>query len=962
MEMQHGRQKGFAHILLFLILLAGLVVGVVLVNKTQIFKSRASGDSAGIITPKKLKPEFTLMVNNEGQVAVKVGDSKFPLTSYFSYPGATKTSAGGWNSFPKMDGSQQNWTVTTTEVQPGKKYSIKGENSLYSITRTVERLDNKIKLSDVMANKSSSDIPLMNKNYINFTAGVKFDNIYLSGIKLSNSNCQPSERNSCSLQFIDLLAPQKTYSNSYLVNRIDLDNSVINGNRTIFYTDGTNGLGLFPEDNVSRVHSEIWVEEPKAEGGLLDKQFMLKPSDTYTKTWYAYPTASADYFDFLNPVRQDLGVNFTITGSTLTGNLYSDRSEVKTKSEAGNRGVATMSNAIFARENGLYIDYLHDNLAAFFKKTGTVYPLINMPKEEKVDERKDANGVAFGYPQAWGSAFAKNSGAGESARLQVILNKIHQDAPDVKAIMYFNRWLTGEEHEENNCKNRDIYPDSRVLNSRRNQYGQAGYYSNSPKNEEQKEITFVICHFYGKIGNSYHQANMDVIEKAINVGFDGIFFDEFDGKSIVDTYNEQDGVSADIDPKSFTILSKKANLTLLTLPAQLALVDYLQSRGKVALANFPPLTKELTEKHFPRFIEERHATNESGGKEAALGQLYTPIVYSFAVKDDARPGVGSDQIHTERIRDFLQYGALMYNAFVPYTFDNNIMQKMFPITPIELHKGYIIGEEKIITTKSGKYGYNDLSIFTVNIYDKNGALKSSKDQTKYNDQGFNYAEIELADDQIAIIERNESAGISGNLYINEGNTPIDNRPAEVVNNRTIHLRGENGIDRVTTTADRADNAVHPGYYVFKGLPLNQTYTITVEGEIPGYKTPAAITTKLDKKSKTINPGLIPANYAISGHLFIAPNPDSRPAEIINNQIIRIQGKGVNETVTTTTREGLAGYFVLKNLLPGEYSVVVENAPSGYQARPAKVTIGGENKNKTVNFGLTESSSSATQLP
>ena len=45
---------------------------------------------------------------------------------------------------------------------------------------------------------------------------------------------------------------------------------------------------------------------------------------------------------------------------------------------------------------------------------------------------------------------------------------------------------------------------------------------------------------------------------------------------------------------------------------------------------------------------------------------------------------------------------------------------MFPFTPIELHKGYIIGEERILTKISGMFGWGDQSEFEAHVFDRLG--------------------------------------------------------------------------------------------------------------------------------------------------------------------------------------------------------------------------------------------------
>jgi hypothetical protein len=47
---------------------------------------------------------------------------------------------------------------------------------------------------------------------------------------------------------------------------------------------------------------------------------------------------------------------------------------------------------------------------------------------------------------------------------------------------------------------------------------------------------------------------------------------------------------------------------------------------------------------------------------------------------------------------------------------------MFPITPIRLGPGFIIGKERILTKSSGYFGWGGNDEFEVYVYDQNGRL------------------------------------------------------------------------------------------------------------------------------------------------------------------------------------------------------------------------------------------------
>ena len=104
--------------------------------------------------------------------------------------------------------------------------------------------------------------------------------------------------------------------------------------------------------------------------------------------------------------------------------------------------------------------------------------------------------------------------------------------------------------------------------------------------------------------------------------------------------------------------------------------------------------------------------------------------------------------------DGLDFGMLYYYYHIRYIPDHyTLTQYMFPITPMELHKGYIIGKEKIITKVSGLYGWNDASGLTAHVYDDKGWPVPSFKAPVVKKDGKNFIELRLPEDWSAVIIR-----------------------------------------------------------------------------------------------------------------------------------------------------------------------------------------------------------------
>jgi hypothetical protein len=83
---------------------------------------------------------------------------------------------------------------------------------------------------------------------------------------------------------------------------------------------------------------------------------------------------------------------------------------------------------------------------------------------------------------------------------------------------------------------------------------------------------------------------------------------------------------------------------------------------------------------------------------------------------------------------------------------DNPVSAMWPIAYREIHRGLIIGENKIVTAISGHFGFGDMSNLSVRFYDKDGRRVQREFPTEVKD-GANYVAIKLEVGEIAVIDR-----------------------------------------------------------------------------------------------------------------------------------------------------------------------------------------------------------------
>ncbi|MBI3192731.1 MAG: hypothetical protein HYZ36_08705 [Pedosphaera parvula] len=78
---------------------------------------------------------------------------------------------------------------------------------------------------------------------------------------------------------------------------------------------------------------------------------------------------------------------------------------------------------------------------------------------------------------------------------------------------------------------------------------------------------------------------------------------------------------------------------------------------------------------------------------------------------------------------------------------------MYPITPLELHEGWILGRERIITKRSGLFGWGDQSRHEVHAFDDQGLEVLTFKASTVQRDGGTVSEIRIAEGWSAVIVR-----------------------------------------------------------------------------------------------------------------------------------------------------------------------------------------------------------------
>jgi hypothetical protein len=303
------------------------------------------------------------------------------------------------------------------------------------------------------------------------------------------------------------------------------------------------------------------------------------------------------------------------------------------------------------------------------------------------------------------------------------VERVRRLAPQAKSCIYFHCFIDAEEDAAKK------YPEARVLRSDGSHadYGQPFYGI-----------------FFPTESNAYGRAirrNVDIILNDIKA--DGVYWDELEYSAYAYHFGEPwDGCSADIDAKTMKIRRLKSSVTLLSQPWRVALIKEIMARGPF-IANGQPHTRTVARLKFPRFCETGSISN------CARAQLHSPIALGDHLTERCEGDAYRNMIAA------LDYGCVShwYSDMQVIPKFETITKFMYPITPVELHEGCIIAKERVLTNRSGLFGWGDASKHEVHVYDDTGREVPDFKAPTVERDGVTFTELRIAEGWSAAIVR-----------------------------------------------------------------------------------------------------------------------------------------------------------------------------------------------------------------
>ncbi|MEA3401062.1 MAG: hypothetical protein U9R79_07455 [Armatimonadota bacterium] len=359
-------------------------------------------------------------------------------------------------------------------------------------------------------------------------------------------------------------------------------------------------------------------------------------------------------------------------------------------------------------------------------------------------------------------------------RLRLAIDKLHQARPGVTCLVYYDTQRDSYPDADRR------YPDSRLVNAGGQQLSTewGGRYS-------------LTWNMVATLENSFGTAMVDAVDEYFEqMNVDGLYWDEMEnvafGSPLV-THNTHDGYSCVLDPETHEIDHRVGVTTLLGREHRIAVVERARELGGMVMGNGPTAVRALLAMQVPRMVEIQH--NDVWCYE---GNLDTPLGYL------------SSYLSFDKFVRAINLASLPVATHWSL-YDHQVQPHLFPFTPIEIHPGYMLGEERIIVTHSGSYGWHgERALARVMHFDAEGMLTDLDFPTRVGEEAR--VEVEIGEGRMVILERlpvtlTPSAGeaVVTNLSWSEDRLSmvIESEQGATLNIKTRELNVPPGVQTVT---------------------------------------------------------------------------------------------------------------------------------------------------------------------
>ena len=464
---------------------------------------------------------------------------------------------------------------------------------------------------------------------------------------------------------------------------------------TICMPETGGSIGMLALNDVFRIHFQAFAA--KGIYGIADNNLVIVPGGVQEMRFAIFPSEKNDYYDQINAMRRLLGVNYVIEHA---GTMI------------GSRGKSVKAyNPAYSH---IGRDSSKEEIATYINNKSAKYLICQ---------------TASDIGELWqGSAWYNTR---KPDLNKAYFAKLDQAAPGCIKLYYFHCFLDQKVKMDKNTFDKD-----------------ATLLSNGKQADYRDPALPLFNPVEGGEWAKFQEKHLDVLLNDYKL--DGIFWDEFPASSADYHYGEPwDKATGDIDPKTHKLQGLKSSVALITLPWRVRMVEMLATNHKFLIANGGG---GYTETMMKLFIKNKFiAFMETGSVSNLLrGQLSTPIGLGDHITERTEK-----DCYTSMVKH-LDYGSVYfwyYVGIMPISHET-LTKYMFPITPVELHEGYIIGQERILTNKSGWFGFGGNENAELHFFNKDGC-EVKRDAETRTENGKKYYKVVLGENEACAIVKKQ---------------------------------------------------------------------------------------------------------------------------------------------------------------------------------------------------------------
>lgn len=510
------------------------------------------------------------------------------------------------------------------------------------------------------------------------------------------------------------------------------------GNPAVYMQSEPFGVGLLPLDDVFQIHGvatqsalAVYPRGPRPGCAvttppsiqIADRNLGLHAGSSYIQEWAIYPTTQPcnDYYCFINAARKARWgkPSVQLNGTVRIALSHTDmrmlrglkliccvaflvvQGYLSMNTNLPNADYSELEDAGFVQPWG---QWSNSTWLKFLNQQAMHFITSDIPYTERAEVCRPQQRL-----YCTGSCFVHELPEDSAAGLRLLTERLralpNSTAAAHPKLMYMDTWLSSETDAAAK------YEDSRVLSKDGVQltYGKCAKGKDYPL-------------FFGTTDNKYGKELEAYISKALDLGYEGIYHDDFMLNNVGYTFDTSgelwDNASVVMDPSTLTATRRAASLILLTQEHELNMLRKVRTHGGMMVYNGPPVTRSWTNavnSDWAMYFAE-------DGEQCRVRFLHlsTPIAltrYSGGDTDvDPKYNAtckGTSDVSTciaANILANLDYGVLpfLYDGLFRNGTGPNVLEHMFPIEVLRIEPGVVWGTNRIVTSKSGSYGFASL--------------------------------------------------------------------------------------------------------------------------------------------------------------------------------------------------------------------------------------------------------------